>query len=185
MRHDTTLVAGTRKDTCTAPATPHVTHLLERALHAVTHDISTTRACVAQVAALLHEAAAAPGATSSPRERRRTGAGLAPWQASRVAAHVDEHLGFSITIDQLATLVNLSSSYFCRAFKDSFGEPPHAYIMRRRVERAQLMMRSTREPLSQIALACGLSDQAHLCNLFRRLVGTSPSHWRRAQCVEA
>ena len=78
-----------------------------------------------------------------------------------------------------------TSSYFCRAFKDTFGDPPHAYIMRRRVERAQTLMLQTREPLSQIALACGLSDQAHLCNLFRRLVGQSPSHWRSTQWHEA
>ncbi|SFW56160.1 MULTISPECIES: helix-turn-helix transcriptional regulator [Luteibacter] len=157
-----------------------VTRLLEQALTAAETDLATTRACVARVAALL-ERESAPAVAP----RRRTGAGLAPWQARRVAAHVEENLGFPITIDQLAAIAGLSSSYFCRAFKDSFGDPPHAYIMRRRVERAQSLMLQTREPLSQIALACGLSDQAHLCNLFRRLVGQSPSHWRRARWQEA
>jgi hypothetical protein len=41
-------------------------------------------------------------------------------------------------------------------------------------------MRTTQEPLSQIAVACGLCDQAHLCRVFRRLIGMSPSAWRRA-----
>ncbi|NID05591.1 helix-turn-helix transcriptional regulator [Luteibacter jiangsuensis] len=160
----------------------NVTRLLEQALTSAETDIATTRACVARVAALLEResSVARPAAPT----RRRIGAGLAPWQARRVAAHVDENLGYSITIDQLAAIAGLSSSYFCRAFKDSFGDPPHAYIMRRRVERAQTLMLQTREPLSQIALACGLSDQAHLCNLFRRLVGQSPSQWRRSRWQE-
>ncbi|QWT18839.1 AraC family transcriptional regulator [Bacillus sp. NP157] len=163
---------------------PTVARLLEQALTAVQTDLATTRACVARVAALL-EHADAPVMDEPLAPRRRVGAGLAPWQARRVAAHVDENLGLPITIDHLSTLAGLSSSYFCRAFKDTFGEPPHAFIMRKRVERAQQLMLQTREPLSQIALACGLSDQAHLCNLFRRLVGQSPSHWRRSQWQEA
>ncbi|UPG90986.1 AraC family transcriptional regulator [Luteibacter aegosomaticola] len=172
--------------TVTSPADePTVARLLEQALTAVETDLATTRACVARVAALLEQAETPALPVPSVVARRRVGAGLAPWQARRVAAHVDENLGFPITIDHLSTLAGLSSSYFCRAFKDTFGEPPHAFIMRKRVERAQQLMLQTREPLSQIALACGLSDQAHLCNLFRRLVGQSPSHWRRSQWQEA
>ncbi|WP_448098792.1 helix-turn-helix transcriptional regulator [Luteibacter yeojuensis] len=162
-----------------------VTRLLEQALTAAETDLATTRACVARVAALLEREQAPAVAKDTTPARRRVGAGLAPWQARRVATHVDENLAFPITIDHLSTIAGLSSSYFCRAFKDTFGEPPHAYIMRRRVERAQSLMLQTREPLSQIALACGLSDQAHLCNLFRRLVGQSPSHWRRSRWQEA
>jgi AraC-like DNA-binding protein len=193
MRYETNTFAGTGGAHATqamhalAPFEPDqeptVTRLLEQALTAVETDLATTRACVARVAALLdREESHAEAANTA---RRRVGAGLAPWQARRVASHVEENLGFPITIDHLATIAGLSSSYFCRAFKDSFGDPPHAYIMRRRVERAQTLMLQTREPLSQIALACGLSDQAHLCNLFRRLVGQSPSHWRRSQWQEA
>jgi len=186
MRFETEAFAGTAS---LRAVDPSVAHLLEQALTAVETDLATTRACVAQVAALLEREEKARPATRTvppdPVVRRRVGAGLAPWQARRVSAHVNDNLGFPITIDQLAGIAGLSSSYFCRAFKDTFGDPPHAYIMRRRVERAQSLMLQTREPLSQIALACGLSDQAHLCNLFRRLVGQSPSHWRRSRWQEA
>ncbi|MDQ7996304.1 MAG: AraC family transcriptional regulator [Luteibacter sp.] len=186
MRFETEAFAGTAS---LRAVDPSVAHLLEQALTAVETDLATTRACVAQVAALLEREEKARPATrtvpADPVVRRRVGAGLAPWQARRVSAHVNDNLGFPITIDQLAGIAGLSSSYFCRAFKDTFGDPPHAYIMRRRVERAQSLMLQTREPLSQIALACGLSDQAHLCNLFRRLVGQSPSHWRRSRWQEA
>jgi AraC-like DNA-binding protein len=58
-----------------------------------------------------------------------------------------------------------------------------AYVAARRVERAKLMMTSTRERLTGIALACGFADQSHLNRHFRRVVGTSPGLWRRtSQC---
>ncbi|MGH6858693.1 MAG: helix-turn-helix domain-containing protein [Phyllobacterium sp.] len=62
---------------------------------------------------------------------------------------------------------------------DFFGHgiPQHAG-QRARALRQRLMLTST-EPLSQIALLCGLADQAHLSKLFRRMLGQSPSAWRR------
>jgi AraC family transcriptional regulator len=52
-------------------------------------------------------------------------------------------------------------------------------LMRRRILRAQKLMLTSRLPLSQVAVECGLCDQAHLTRLFRRIVGTSPCAWRR------
>ncbi|WP_294255784.1 AraC family transcriptional regulator [uncultured Sphingomonas sp.] len=106
--------------------------------------------------------------------------GLAGWQLRRVAAHVDSCLQGPILTSTLAEVAQLSTGHFCRAFKISTGETPHAYIVRQRIRRAQLLMRDTRDTLSQIACSCGLSDQAHLTRLFRRLVGTTPLVWRRA-----
>jgi len=80
----------------------------------------------------------------------------------------------------MARVAARSVCYFSRAFKVSFGETPHAYVMRRRVRRAQELMLNSDEPLSHIALACGFADQAHLSRLFRREVGATPSAWRRA-----
>jgi AraC-like DNA-binding protein len=54
------------------------------------------------------------------------------------------------------------------------GETPHGYIMRQRIRRAQILMLESRDLLSQIACACGLTDQAHLTRLFRRALGTTP-----------
>ena len=59
--------------------------------------------------------------------------GLAPWQIRRVTTHVETNLGAAITTKDLATLARLSSFHFCRAFRDSLGESPHSYVMRRRV----------------------------------------------------
>ncbi|UIK04795.1 helix-turn-helix domain-containing protein [Neorhizobium galegae] len=105
--------------------------------------------------------------------------GLAPWQYRNVIAHVEVNLTAAIRVEDLAGLCRLSVSHFSRAFKVSFGEAPYAYIISRRVELAQTLMLTTEEPLSQIAVFCGLADQAHLSNLFRRCVGTTPFEWRR------
>jgi AraC-like DNA-binding protein len=75
----------------------------------------------------------------------------------------------------------LSAGHFSRTFRNSFGCSPLQYVMRRRMERAQGLMLSTNIPLAQIALDCGLSDQAHFSRLFRRIVGECPREWRRAR----
>lgn len=106
--------------------------------------------------------------------------GLAPWQLKRVKAYIDRALRQTITVEDLARLVRLSAGHFCRAFKTSVGETPHAFIVRTRIRRAQTLMLDTNDTLSQIACACGLTDQAHLTRLFRRVAGTTPMAWRRA-----
>jgi AraC family transcriptional regulator len=105
--------------------------------------------------------------------------GLGNWQAKRAIAHIEANLDSKIPICALAELVDLSKSHFTRAFKCSVGIPPGAYISRRRVERAKLIITSTGERLASIALGCGFSDQPHLTRSFRRLVGTTPGAWRR------
>ena len=110
--------------------------------------------------------------------------GLAPWQVRKVSAHIEASVEGAIGVGDLAALVRLSVSQFSRAFRQSFGQAPHAYVMCRRVARAQRLMLGDSEPLSQIALAVGLADQAHLSRLFRRYTGETPNAWRRAHWEE-
>jgi len=105
--------------------------------------------------------------------------GLAHWRAKRALAYIEAHLGTKIGSAEVADCVALSKSHFSRAFKQSVGSSPMAYVSARRVERAKLMMISTRERLSDIALACGFADQSHLNRYFRRIVGITPGVWRR------
>ena len=102
------------------------------------------------------------------------------WQLKRVVDYIETHLADKITAVDLADLINVSTGQLFRAFKVSVGATPFQYLAGRRVELACSMMRTTREPLSRIAVACGLCDQAHLCKVFRRVTGMSPSAWRRA-----
>jgi AraC family transcriptional regulator len=106
--------------------------------------------------------------------------GLARWQSREAIEYINANLASKLTLAEIAKVVCLCESYFSRAFKISHGVSPWAYIIMARVERAKRMIHATREPLSQIASACGFADQAHLCKAFRRWVGVSPGIWRRA-----
>ena len=104
---------------------------------------------------------------------------LAGWQVNRLRTFVDDHLEGTIHITDLAKVARRSTAYFCRAFKRTFGVTPHAYIVRRRLHRGRHLMLTTDLALSEIALSCGFTDQAHLCRLFRQTQGQSPAAWRR------
>jgi transcriptional regulator GlxA family with amidase domain len=105
--------------------------------------------------------------------------GLASWQAKRLTSYIEDKLDSTIRISDLAGLVRLSSSHFCRAFRKTFGETPSTYLTKQRMIRAQQLMLTSRVPLTQVALACGMCDQAHFSRTFRRIVGTNPKAWRR------
>jgi AraC-like DNA-binding protein len=109
--------------------------------------------------------------------------GLAHWQSRAAIQYISAKLASQLTLAEIAKAVCISTGHFSRAFKISHGVSPWAYIIMARVERAKCMLRATREPLSQIASACGFADQAHLCRAFRRCVGVSPGIWRRANFV--
>ena len=160
--------------------------LMEAAGNVLEGDREAAQAHVAHALALLHgEQMSRPPAGSTCISTTGRGAtvrgGLAPWQVRRVTDYIEAHLSTTIRLEELARLARLSHSHFCRAFKESLGCPAHAYVMRRRVQRAQGLMLTTGESLSQIAAQCGMADQAHFCKLFRRLVGESPNAWRRAR----
>jgi AraC-like DNA-binding protein len=94
---------------------------------------------------------------------------------------VEANLFRRIPIRDLAQLLDLSASHFCRAFKCTFGVSPRDYVLRRRIEVAQGLMLTTSEPLSSIALRCGMCDQAHFTRSFHRVVGETPYVWRRTR----
>jgi AraC family transcriptional regulator len=112
-----------------------------------------------------------------------TRGGLAAWQVARVRAYIDSNLHRTIHIRDLSAVARRSPAHFSRKFKLALGESPHAYVVRKRLERACHLMMTSAEPLSEIALSVGFSDQAHLCRLFRQAVGQSPASWRRERAI--
>lgn len=105
--------------------------------------------------------------------------GLSPALKNRICGFIEEHLGEKISLGALSSMAGLSPNHFARAFQQSVGMPPHQYLLRRRVEHVGQLLRETRLPLSQIALAVGFADQSHLARHFRRLTGVPPSLARR------
>jgi AraC family transcriptional regulator len=112
-----------------------------------------------------------------------TRGGLAAWQILRVRAFIDGNLHRAIHIRDLSAVARRSPAHFSRKFKLAVGESPHAYVVRRRLERACHLMMTSTASLSEIALSVGFSDQAHLCRLFRQAFGQSPANWRRERGV--
>jgi AraC-like DNA-binding protein len=159
-----------------APNASVLAELIAGAVDALERDRASTRSLLQQAIAILQKDNAATQA-AMPAVRQSS---LAPWQAKRVAEHISAHLERSIGLRELAGVARLSHSHFSRAFKGAFGQTPHTFIMSRRVAVASQKMLNSRESLSQIALSCGFSDQAHLARLFRRETGFAPSQWRRA-----
>jgi AraC-like DNA-binding protein len=107
--------------------------------------------------------------------------GLPRWQIRRLIDHIDAHLEIRpLRTRDLAVLIGYSPSYLHRAFRRSLGESPRTFVMRRRIAKAQQLMRDSALPLCQIAIDCGFADQSHFSRVFSRLVGQNPGAWRRA-----
>jgi len=135
--------------------------------------------CLRDASTLLAGESEAIGIGAPPLQSILRPGGLAAWQAKRAMEYIEDNLGSKMALRDLAGTVALSPGHFSRAFKQSLGSSPMAYLAARRVERAKLMMTSTRERLTEIALACGFADQSHLTKSFSRVVGISPRRWRR------
>jgi AraC family transcriptional regulator len=98
-----------------------------------------------------------------------------------VRDYVDAHISGPVLVSDLCALIQRSEAHFSRSFKRSFGETPHAFVIRRRVELAAQYMLESEASLSDIALQCGFSDHAHLCKHFRQAKGQPPAAWRLAR----
>lgn len=102
---------------------------------------------------------------------------LSPRASRRVREYIDAHLAEDITVAELAQVAGLSTAHFAVLFRNSFGEPPHRYIVRLRVERARDLLMAGVDP-AHAAVAVGFYDHSHLARHLRRLLGTSPSQLR-------
>ena len=152
--------------------------LLETARRELERDRDLAKASLISASRILHKEIERYSVTSCCP----TG-GLVAWQIARVQAYIDSNLDRTLHIRNLSAVACRSPAHFCRKFKIAFGKSPHAYVVRRRLERACHLMMTSAASLSEIALSVGLSDQAHLCRLFRRAFGQSPARWRRERGI--
>jgi AraC family transcriptional regulator len=153
----------------------HIIALLDVAACQLDHG-QAVHGTILRAASLLRKQIDPEVAQATPKR----GGGLRGWQARKVRAYIDAHIGGPVLVAELCAHVQLSEAYFSRAFGRTFGRPPHAFVVRRRVELAAQYMLQTEAPLSDIALQCGFTDQPHLCKHFRQITGHTPAAWRRA-----
>ena len=150
--------------------------LLEDLRSMIVSDPGSARTAALRLASLLSAPVTADAVDSC--------GGLAPWQRRKLDRYFEENLARPLRLKKLAELVNLSVSHFNRSFKKSHGVAPHRHIIQLRLKLAQSLMENSQDSLCDIALACGLTDQAHLTKLFRQHVGQTPNTWRRRHFID-
>lgn len=114
-----------------------------------------------------------------PAEPMRRG-GLAGWQKNRVVEYIEENLAEPVSLATLAELAQLSPFHFSRAFKQSFGLPPHRYHTSRRIELAKVLLARPGLSVTDIALRIGYSETSSFTAVFRKLTGRTPTDYRRS-----
>jgi AraC family transcriptional regulator len=154
-----------------------VISLLEAAVGQLHNEVHPAQGCLLEATSLLRQQIDPPVA----REVRDGRGRLLAWQARKVLGYIDSHINGPILVADLCALVQRSAAHFSRSFKCTFGESPHSFVVRRRVQLAAQCMLTTDSSLSDIALRCGFADQAHLCKHFRLAAGQTPAAWRRAR----
>ena len=104
---------------------------------------------------------------------------LSPAQVRRLTDYIDSRLHESPNLETLAAVAGMGVWSFARHFRESFGRTPHAYIIDRRIDRAQRLLAQGRMPIKEVASDCGFADQAHMTRVFRTHLGTTPAALRR------
>jgi AraC family transcriptional regulator len=97
-----------------------------------------------------------------------------------VVEYIEAHLDAGLTLEQMAAAAHLSPYHFARQFKAATGMPPHQYVIARRVERAQQLLREGDSSLAKVAARAGFSDQSQFSHHFKRVVGVTPGQFRRS-----
>jgi AraC family transcriptional regulator len=110
----------------------------------------------------------------------RSGATLSSRTRELLLSYIEENLHRPLRLRELSDVVELNLMNLLKRFKVAVGDPPHRYILKRRLERAKRLLRHSTLPISEIALRCGFSEQSSFTRAFRRVVRVTPAAFRRA-----
>jgi AraC family transcriptional regulator len=105
--------------------------------------------------------------------------GLGSARLRRIKELVHTKLEDDLSLDEMAESVGLSTAHFARMFRKSTGESPHQFVLRQRLERAKAMLRAPDARVLDVAVACGFKTQQHFAQVFRDLLGVSPTEYRQ------
>jgi AraC family transcriptional regulator len=118
---------------------------------------------------------------ATPSGTTRIRGGLSARKQRQVAEYIEQHLAEEISILALSSLAKLSPHHFARAFRHSFGQPPHRYHMIRRMNRARDLLLQSKLPVTQIGVRIGFRETSSFTRAYRRYSGITPSEFRRQQ----
>jgi AraC-like DNA-binding protein len=127
------------------------------------------------VTALVHYALQITAGVPSTVVRKR--GGLSPTKLRLVLDLIDAQLTGRPSLIELAALLDVSTRYFCQAFRVSTGVSPHQYVLRRRVELARCLIGKGKMSLSEVAIAAGFVDHSQMAATFRKVLNLTPSYF--------
>jgi AraC family transcriptional regulator len=142
-----------------------------------TSDAHDRNYCEALGVVLAHDLACLVSGGRRPERRAR--GGLAGWQQQTVVKYIDDRIAEHVPLATLAGLARLSTYHFSRAFKHSFGMPPHRFHSHRRIERAKALLTNRESSVTQVGMALGFSTASSFTMTFRKIAGMTPSDYRR------
>ena len=96
----------------------------------------------------------------------------------RARDHIDRSYAAALDLDSLAAVAGVSKYHFVRCFEATYGETPIRYVTRRRIERAQDLLRHANLTVTEVCMAVGFASLGSFSSRFRELVGESPSAYR-------
>ena len=105
--------------------------------------------------------------------------GLTPTALRRAIERLRSTSDADVSLEALASDAGLSRFHFCRAFKESTGLTPHAWLRQHRLEQAMNLLRDTDASIVSVAAELGYASQTAFAAAFRKLAGETPSDWRR------
>jgi AraC family transcriptional regulator len=127
----------------------------------------------------------APAAGAAEDRTGRNMRSLQKWRLKRVVQYVDDHLAAKITLQDLATVAGLSRMHFAAQFRAAIGMRPHEFLLKRRIERAEELLKQADVSLVDVALTVGFQTQAHFTTVFKRFAGDTPYQWRSSYLAQS
>ncbi|MCV6973392.1 helix-turn-helix transcriptional regulator [Mycobacterium bourgelatii] len=108
----------------------------------------------------------------------RSVAGYRDWRLKRLVEYLEAHVSDDVGLNDLAELVGLSAARVATLFREGTGEPPHRWLMNRRVTKACELLGNPSLSIGEIAQQCGFASPQHLATVMRRLLATTPTEFR-------
>ena len=143
----------------------------------VESDCPSGRAFAESVSIALAARLASNVAQARPGGPRAKGA-LTHEQRGRVVEYIAAHLSAELSLKELSGVIEVSQGHFARMFRETFGMPPHRYVIEQRIEKAKRLIADDFQSILDIALSLGFASQSHFTAMFRKVTGMSPRQFR-------